>query len=91
MTAHGFRTTASSLLNESGEFHPDAIEKALAHEDANAVRKAYNRTQYWDQRVRMMQWWSDEIDSLKQLKPTPQGSLAAKEMTPKMTPVGCGL
>lgn len=65
MTAHGFRTTASSLLNESGEFHPDAIERALAHEDANAVRKAYNRTQYWDERVRMMQWWSDKIDSLK--------------------------
>lgn len=67
MTAHGFRTTASSLLNESGEFHPDAIERALAHQDSNAVRAAYNRTQYWDARVRMMQWWSDKIDSLKQL------------------------
>ena len=66
MTAHGFRTTASSLLNESGEFHPDAIERALAHQDGNAVRAVYNRTQYWDQRVRMMQWWSDKIDSLKQ-------------------------
>lgn len=65
MTAHGFRTTASSLLNESNEFHPDAIEKALAHEDANAVRKAYNRTQYWDERMRMMQWWSDKLDSLR--------------------------
>ncbi|QIG54489.1 tyrosine-type recombinase/integrase [Altererythrobacter sp. BO-6] len=67
MTAHGFRTTACSLLNESGEFHPDAIERALAHQDSNAVRAAYNRTQYWDERVRMMQWWSDKIDSLKQL------------------------
>ncbi len=67
MTAHGFRTTASSLLNESGEFHPDAIERALAHQDSNAVRAVYNRTQYWDERVRMMQWWSDKIDSLKQL------------------------
>lgn len=65
MTAHGFRTTASSLLNESGEFHPDAIERALAHQDSNAIRAVYNRTQYWDERVRMMQWWSDEIDSLK--------------------------
>lgn len=65
MTAHGFRTTASSLLNESGEFHPDAIKKALAHEDSNAVRKAYNRTQYWDERVKMMQWWSDKLDTLK--------------------------
>lgn len=67
MTAHGFRTTASSLLNESGEFHPDAIERALAHQDNNAVRAAYNRTQYWDERVRMMQWWSNKIDSLKLL------------------------
>lgn len=65
MTAHGFRTTACSLLNESGEFHPDAIERALAHQDGNAVRAVYNRTQYWDERVRMMQWWSDKIDSLK--------------------------
>lgn len=67
MTAHGFRTTACSLLNESGEFHPDAIERALAHQDSNAVRAVYNRTQYWDERVRMMQWWSDQLDSLKQL------------------------
>ena len=67
MTAHGFRTTASSLLNESNEFHPDAIERALAHQDSNAVRAVYNRTQYWDERVRMMQWWSDKIDSLKQV------------------------
>ena len=66
MTAHGFRTTACSLLNESNEFHPDAIERALAHQDSNAVRAVYNRTQYWDERVRMMQWWSDKIDSLKQ-------------------------
>nr|WP_161981636.1 site-specific integrase [Aurantiacibacter suaedae] len=70
MTAHGFRTAASSLLNESGEFHPDAIERALAHQDSNAVRRVYNRTQYWDERVRMMQWWSDKIDSLKRLNAT---------------------
>lgn len=68
MTAHGFRTSASSLLNESGEFHPDAIERALAHQDSNSVRAAYNRTQYWEERVRMMQWWSDKLDSLKRLK-----------------------
>ncbi|MEE4212586.1 MAG: integrase arm-type DNA-binding domain-containing protein [Parvularcula sp.] len=67
MTAHGFRTTACSLLNESNKFHPDAIERALAHQDNNAVRAVYNRTQYWEERVRMMQWWSDKIDSLKQL------------------------
>lgn len=73
MTAHGFRTTASSLLNESGNFHPDAIERALAHQDGNAVRAVYNRTQYWDERIRMMQWWSDKLDSMKET----DGELAA--------------
>jgi integrase len=67
MTAHGFRTTASSLLNESNRWNPDAIERALAHSDSNQVRAAYNRTAYWDERVQMMQWWSDELDSLKRL------------------------
>lgn len=41
------------------------IVEQLAHEDASAVRKADNRTQYWDQRVRMMQWWADKVDSLE--------------------------
>jgi integrase len=54
MTAHGFRSTASSLLNESHLWSPDAIERSLAHQDANAIRKVYNRTQYWDERVAMM-------------------------------------
>jgi integrase len=67
MTAHGFRTTASSLLNESNRWNPDAIERALAHQDSNAVSAVYNRTAYWDERVDMMQWWSDELDSLKLL------------------------
>lgn len=65
MTAHGFRSTASTLLNESKRWSPDAIERALAHEDKNAVRAAYNRTDYWDERVEMMQWWSDRLDALK--------------------------
>ncbi|MDC8755356.1 tyrosine-type recombinase/integrase [Erythrobacter sp. sf7] len=65
MTAHGFRSTASSLLNESGKWNPDAIERALAHQDGNAVRSVYNRTQYWPERVAMMQWWSDQLDSFK--------------------------
>lgn len=46
MTAHGFRSTASSLLNESGCQHPDVIEHALAHQDKNAIRAIYNRTSY---------------------------------------------
>lgn len=65
MTAHGFRSTASSILNESGRWNPDAIERALAHQDKNAVRAVYNRTAYWDERVELMQWWSDRLDSLK--------------------------
>lgn len=65
MTAHGFRSTASSLLNESKLWLPDAIERALAHEDGNAIRSIYNRTDYWDERVEMMQWWSDQLDALK--------------------------
>jgi integrase len=64
MTAHGFRSTASTLLNESRRWSPDAIERALAHEDKNAVRAAYNRTDYWDERVEMMQWRSDRLDAL---------------------------
>ena len=64
VTAHGLRTTASTLLNESGKWHPDAIERALAHGDSDAVRGIYNRGQYWDERLRMMQWWSDYLDRL---------------------------
>lgn len=65
MTSHGFRTTASTLLNESGMWHPDAIERALAHGDSDAVRGIYNRGQYWDERVKMMQWWSEYLDRLR--------------------------
>ena len=58
MTVHGFRALASSILNNNG-FNPDAIEKQLAHEEANRVRRAYNRADYFETRVDMMQWWSD--------------------------------
>lgn len=65
MTAHGFRSTASTMLNESGLWHPDVIERALAHADRDQVRAAYNRGQYWEERVRMAQWWSDYLDELR--------------------------
>jgi integrase len=64
VTSHGFRATASTLLNESGKWHPDAIERALAHGHSNAVRGAYARGQYWDERVAMAQWWSDYLDRI---------------------------
>jgi integrase len=65
VTAHGLRTTASTLLNESGRWSPDAIERSLAHADQNSVRATYNRGQYWDERVAMHQWWSDYLDDLR--------------------------
>lgn len=60
-TAHGFRATASSLLNESGEWDPDAIEAELGHVGADQVRRAYHRARYWDDRVRMSEWWANQI------------------------------
>lgn len=65
VTAHGLRTTASSLLNESGRWSADAIERSLAHADANVIRGTYNRGRYWDERVAMHQWWSDYLDELR--------------------------
>ncbi|WP_210240276.1 tyrosine-type recombinase/integrase [Amaricoccus solimangrovi] len=53
MTAHGFRAMASTLLNESGKWSPDAIERALAHKDRDAVRAAYHRGKHWAERVDM--------------------------------------
>ena len=61
--AHGTRSTGSSLLNEMG-FNPDAIEAQLSHIDADAVRRAYNRTTYWDERKKMMTVWADYLDGL---------------------------
>lgn len=65
VTAHGLRTTASSLLNESGRWSADAIERSLAHADANVIRGIYNRGRYWEERVAMHQWWSDYLDELR--------------------------
>lgn len=65
MTAHGFRAMASTLLNESGKWNPDAIERALAHGDTDKVRAAYHRGAHWQERVEMAQWWSDYLDQLR--------------------------
>ncbi|CAH1660068.1 Phage integrase family protein [Chelatococcus asaccharovorans] len=66
MTSHGFRARASSMLNESGFWHPDAIERQLAHVEENSVRRAYARGEHWDERVRMMAWWADRLDELRE-------------------------
>jgi integrase len=73
-TGHGFRATASSLLNESGKWHADAIERQLAHIEGNSVRAAYARGEHWDERVSMMQWWADYLDQLR----TPAGAVLEK-------------
>lgn len=64
-TAHGFRSTASTLLNEMG-YHPDWIEKQLAHEERDESRRSYNRATYMPERKKMLQAWADYIDSLRQ-------------------------
>lgn len=65
VTAHGLRATASTLLNESGKWQIDAIERALAHGHSDAVRGTYARGQHWEERVEMAQWWSDYLDTLR--------------------------
>lgn len=64
MTAHGFRSSASTILNGRG-YEPDVIEAALGHQDANAIRRAYNRATYWPERVKLMQDWADLLDSFR--------------------------
>ncbi len=67
MTAHGFRSAASTILNERG-YNSDVIEAALAHQDEDDVRRAYNRTTYWSERVKLMQEWADLLDHLRELR-----------------------
>ncbi len=67
MTGHGFRALARTAIQEAGGFHGDVIELQLGHSVArNDVEAAYKRVEYWDERVRMMQWWSDYIDGSRQ-------------------------
>lgn len=61
---HGFRAMASTLLNEKG-YKPDIIEAQLAHKEKDAVREAYNRAEYLEERRKMMQEWADYLDSLR--------------------------
>lgn len=68
MTSHGFRATASSILNESGKWSPDAIEAELAHVGADMVRRAYHRADYWNEREKMANWWANEIDTTRKTR-----------------------
>ena len=63
VVGHGFRATASTILNESGFFSPDIIERQLAHKEQNEIRAAYHRAEYLAERAKMMQWWADFLDT----------------------------
>ncbi len=69
VSAHGFRATARTLIDEAGAFRPEVIEAALAHVKKDAVQKAYDRATYFPERKLMAQWWADYLDSLKAQKP----------------------
>jgi integrase len=62
-TAHGFRGTASTILNESGQFNRDVIERQLSHLERNRIRAAYDHAEHLPARQHMMQWWADYLDS----------------------------
>ncbi len=62
-TVHGFRATASTILNEKG-YRSDVIELLLAHVEKNQVRAAYNRAEYLDERREVLQWWADYLDEI---------------------------
>jgi integrase len=64
MCGHGFRSLASTILNEAG-FNPDWIELQLAHVDNNQVRSAYNHARYLEQRRDMLFWYADYLDELR--------------------------
>ncbi|HUA89852.1 MAG TPA: integrase arm-type DNA-binding domain-containing protein [Steroidobacteraceae bacterium] len=66
MTAHGFRSMASTLLNEQQTWHPDAIERQLAHSPRDKIRAAYNYAEHLPERRRMMQAWADYLEDLKE-------------------------
>lgn len=87
MTAHGFRALASTLLNEQGQWNPDAIERQLGHAELDGVRRAYARGEHWDERVRMMTHWSDYLDQLRSGAKVLEGSfrkpLASKAAAPR--------
>jgi len=65
MTGHGFRSSASSILNESGLWNADTVERQLAHVDNDSVRRAYARADYSDERIRMMAWCVDKCEEMQ--------------------------
>jgi integrase len=65
VVAHGFRSSASTICNERRIAPSDIIETALAHEDEDQVRRAYNRARYWPERTKLLQDWADLLDTFR--------------------------
>ena len=75
MTPHGFRAMARTLLDEELRHRVDIIEHQLAHRVKDPTGRAYNRTKFIDDRVKMMQDWADYLDNLKVKKDTPTNNV----------------
>jgi integrase len=67
MSPHGFRSSASTILNSRG-FNPDVIEAALGHQDEDEIRRIYNRAKYWRERVKLMNDWADLLDAFRAMR-----------------------
>lgn len=61
-TVHGFRRLFSTVLNESGKFRGEWVERQLAHDEKSEIRAAYNAAEYLESRAAMMQWWADYLE-----------------------------
>jgi integrase len=77
-SGHGFRSLFSTIANESGLWHKETIEVAIAHGDQDAMRAAYNRAEFLEERSRLMQWWADELDRLEAGTPAKVKAIRAR-------------
>ncbi|BAK75833.1 prophage CP4-like integrase [Pseudogulbenkiania sp. NH8B] len=90
VVTHGFRATASTILNEAG-FNPDAIERQLSHKEPNKVRAAYNRAKYLEERRKMLQCWADYLDKMATGEQTPSLQVAVNtRVEPEPPPMAGG-
>ena len=81
-TAHGFRTLFSTCANEAG-WNSDVIEKQLSHEERDDVRGAYNRAQWLSERIKLMQWWANHLQSLRAASTPSPGSQIKSARLPR--------
>lgn len=79
-SAHGFRATAATCLNEAG-FRPDVIERQLAHKERNKTRASYNHAEYLQERRVLMQYWADSIDEIQRTAKLPPPKLSRSQGT----------